>query len=200
MTPEHALLGLVRGKVGSLAGPRGHYGHALAVETAVEVARAGGQVLLITPQPPDNPPEFDGRFVVDYCPSLPETGADWHRYLHYSLLNARRGAQPELLLVVIDQAIEADAVSVMQDLAEWHSVAIAYLPRPMIVSPEEVLARLARAVDDDERGRIITEVRHDLIMQRPRSAYSHWTKEQVESVLQPLDREVMLWNFRGLKR
>lgn len=130
-TPEHALLGLVRGQIGSLAGPRGHYGHALAVETAVEVAKAGGEVFLITPLPPDAPDDFDSRLVVDYCPNLPGTGADWHRYLHHHLRRLRHGELPSLLLVVIDHAVGDDVIEVLKELAEWHSVAIAYLPPPM---------------------------------------------------------------------
>ena len=136
MTPEHALLGLARGKIGSLAGPRGTYGHALAVETAVEVARAGGQTLLITPLPPDAPDAFGGRLIVDYYPSLPTDGASWHRYLHHTLLRVRHDTLKELLLVVIDHAVGDDEViDVFKELAAWHNTAIAYLPLPMIEVP-----------------------------------------------------------------
>ncbi len=170
-TTESALLGLVRGQIGSLCGPLGLYGHALAVSTAIDVARAGGQTILITPSPPDVT-GIDGVLVVDLCQDMPVDGTSWHRYLHHTLLHIRRCALKELMLVVIDQSITDDVVEMLKVLAEWHSVAIAYLPSPILkqqveqveqagrrtnkrVSPEqtfESLAQISGPVDRLERA------------------------------------------------
>ncbi len=131
-TPEHALLGLVRGKIGSLGEPRGLDGSELAVSTAVEVARAGGQTFLVTPTAPDILPGIEGALIIDIYPDMPTTGADWVRFLQYKVPRIRRGALRDLLLVVIDQSLAKDAIEGLKPLAEWHRVAIAYLPPPMI--------------------------------------------------------------------
>ena len=205
-TPEHALLCLTRGQIGTLAGPRGTYGHALAVETAVEVAKAGGEVFLITPLPPDAPDDFDGRLIVDYYPSLPVSGSDWHRYLHHHLLRLRQGELPSLLLVVIDHAVgDDDVIDVFKELAAWHNVAVAYLPQPMLaeqeqiargfhrpkkrVSPEQLFDELSQITDPVERQERVEGIRYGLRYGKDRSYCANWTEQETISFLQRLDAD-----------
>lgn len=108
-------------------------------------------------------------------------------------------ALTNLELIAIDEESRApDIISDLKIIAEKHNAAPAHLPTPMLIRPKRFLDDLAQITDDLAQQKRIQEVRYALILARPRSGeFAHWTKDEVEGVLQCLDRAAMLAPFNG---
>ena len=195
-TPESVLRrGLARGRAGAIPGS------GQARDFAVEVARAGGKVLLITPRPPDGLPCLD-TLVVLYRPDLPQAGMELRRYLDHLLGRWLRDDMRDLVLVAIDKSLSDDAAMSMPSLAHDYSLAIAYLPQPehgqiargfqrpkKRVSPAQLFDELAQIVDPVERQERVDSIRYGLRYGKARSYYADWTDEETSAVLRRLDAE-----------
>ena len=193
---ELVLPGFVRGQVGVLVGPHRVSGSQMAIDAAIDVAAAGGRVLCITQTAPDVPPGLNGILFVDVCKEIQTHAYALQRYINCKIAEL---ALNDLALIVIDQTPRApDVISGLKIIAERYNAAVAYLPPPRQISPQQLLNSLARITDDAERLQRLEAARFEIRFRRARSEFAHWSKTEADEVLQQLDRTVMLAPFKGL--
>ena len=197
------LIGLVRGQSGSLAGPRGTYGHALAVEAAIAVAREGGNVILFTTVPPAQMPHIDRLDIAHYPQGFSDSGTLLYLHLWHHLYRLGEGELRDLTLIVIDKALSADAALSMPSLAHYYNIAVAYLPTisaqeqierglpraKKAVTPYQLFVELRQIVDPVERQERVDSIKFALRYGKDRSYFAGWTDDEIRIFLRRLDED-----------